>query len=139
MLDNWSRRPMLDSWLYIYKLIFILYCMILIYLLFRSFFYYHKVCGCILILWPSGRTNRCYCYLLVANNWPNSIIMYCSVGCLCYLGGIYLLYEGLLLKLRSVRTSYPTSMPYSSKAEVGPFVRCVLCVKCRWRPLQTDG
>ena len=139
MLDNWSHRPILDSWSYIYKLIFTLYRTILIHLLFKSLPYHHKVYRRILILWPSGRTGRCCCYLLVANNWPSSVIIYYNVGCLYYLGDMCSSYEGLLSKPRSARTGHPTSIPYSSRAEVGPFVRRILCVKRRWQPLQTDG
>ncbi len=139
MLNNWLYRPMLGSWSYIYKFIFISHCTILIYLLFRSLFHHYKIYRCILMPWPSGRTGCCCCYLLMANNWPSSVIIYCSVGCLCYLGGIYLLYERPLPKPRFIRTGHPTSMPCSSRAEVGPFIRRVLYIKCRWRPLQTGG
>ncbi len=135
MLGNWLRCLMLGSWLYVYKFIFILYCIILIYLLFKSLLYHYKMYRRILMLWPSSRTGRCCCYLLVVNNWPNSVIIYCSVGCLCYLGNICSLYKGLLPKPRSICTGHPTSMLYSSRAEVGPFVHCVLYVTSRWWPL----
>src|SRR6266566_1911659 len=103
--------------------IFILYRTILIYHLFRSLSYHYKMHGRILMLWLSGRTGCCCCYLLVANNWLSSVIMYCNVGCLCYLGGICSSYEGLLLKPRSVRTGHPISMLCSSRAEVRSFIR----------------
>ncbi len=139
ILNSWLYCLILGSWSYIYKFIFTSYYMILIYLLFKSLLYHYKVYGCILMLWPSGKTGRCCCYLLMANNWPSSIIMYCSVGCLCYLGGICSLYEGLLPKPRSAHTGHSISMSCSSRAEVGPFVHHILYIKRRWRPLQTDG
>jgi len=119
ILGNWSYIFMnLLSYFYI----FILYHTILIYHLFKSFFYHHKVYRRILILWLSGRTGRCYCYLLIVNNWPSFIIIYCNVGCLYYLGGIYSLYKGLLSKPRSTCTGHLISIPYSSKAEIRSFV-----------------
>ncbi len=135
MLNNWLYRPMLDSWLYIYKFIFILYRTILIYLLFMSLFYHHKIRRRILMPWLSGRIGRCCCYLLIANNWPSSIIIYCNIGCLYYLGDMCSSYEELLPKPRSARTGHPISMPCLSRTEVGPFVHRILCIKHRWRPL----
>ncbi len=137
--------PTLGNWSYIfinlllYFYIFILYRMILIYHLFKLFPYYHKVYKRILMLWPSGRTDRCCCYLLIANNWPSFIIMYYNVGCLCYLEDMCLSYEGPLPKPKSTRTGHLISMLYSFRAEVGSFVHCVLHIKHRWWPLQTDG
>ncbi len=74
----------------------------------------------------------------MVNNWPSSIIIYYSVEYLYYLGDICSSYKKLLPKLRFVRTGYFISMLYLFKAKVELFVYCILCIKCRWRPLQTD-
>ncbi len=65
--------------------------------------------------------------------------MYYNIGRLYYLGGICLLYEGLLPKPRSVYIGYFISIFYLSKAKVRLFVYCILYIKRKWRPLRTNG